>query len=120
METSEVIKIIQALAHGIDPETGEVLPPTSPYNHPNVIRALFQSLNALERLSPSEGRERSLPDNAGKPWNGEEDRLLVEAFDSGASLKQMTVKHCRTEGAIASRLVKLGKVSERSEISRRA
>jgi len=116
METPEVIKTIQALANGIDPVTGELFPDTSPYNHPTIIRALFHSLKALERLSKREKRQRSLPKNAGKPWSEQEDRLLVEAFDSCAPLKQIAVNHCRTKGAIAARLVRLGKVSGRSEV----
>jgi len=110
METSEVAKIIQALAQGIDPVTGEVFPDASPYNHPTIIRALFYSLNALECLSEREERERRLPDNAGKPWSEDEDRLLVEAFDSGTSLKQIAAKHSRTDGAIAARLEAISKI----------
>jgi len=115
METSEVIKIIEALAKGIDPVTGEVFPDESPYNHPRVIRALFQALKALERVSERERRERNLPSNAGKPWSPDEDRLLVEAFDSRIPLRQIAAKHDRTEGGIASRLVRLGKIRERQE-----
>jgi hypothetical protein len=32
METSAAIKIIQALAEGVDPTTGEILPADSPHN----------------------------------------------------------------------------------------
>jgi len=67
-------------------------------------------------LSEREKRQRSLPKNAGKPWSGQEDRSLVEAFDNGVPLRQIAMNHCRTDGAIASRLVKVGKVSERSEV----
>lgn len=115
METSEAIRIIEALANGADPITGELLPDSSPYNHPRVVRALFQALKALERLNEGERRQRTLPPYAGKPWTDDEDRLLSEAFDGGASLKDLALKHGRTEGAIAARLVKLGKVSERAE-----
>lgn len=115
MDTSEAIRIIEALANGADPVTGELLPESSPYNNPQVIRALFQALQALERLNERGRRQRTLPPYAGKPWTEEEDRLLAEAFDSGASLKDLALKHGRTEGAIAARLVKLGKVSERAE-----
>ncbi len=116
MESSEAIKIIQALANGIDPVTGEVFPEEISYNHPTVIRALFQALKALERLSERERRERTLPNNAGKPWSKDEDKLLVEAFDSGVPLSQIAAKHDRTEGGIASRLVRLGKIRERQEV----
>ncbi|MDE2058499.1 MAG: hypothetical protein KGL31_13980 [candidate division NC10 bacterium] len=115
METSEAIRIIEALANGADPVTGELLPESSPYNHPKVIRALFQTLEALERLNERGKRQRIMPPNAGRPWTEEEDRLLSEAFDGGTSMKDLALKHGRTDGAIAARLVKLGKVSERAE-----
>lgn len=88
---------------------------SSPYNNPQVPRAQCQALKALECLNERERRQRTLPPNAGKPWTDDEDRLLSEAFDGGASLKDLALKHGRTEGAIAARLVKLGKVSERAE-----
>lgn len=113
--TAQALRIIEALANGADPITGELLPDSSPYNHPKVVRALFQALKALERLNEGERRQRTLPPNAGKPWTEEEDRLLSEEFDGGTPLKDLALKHGRTEGSIAARLVKLGKVSERAE-----
>jgi hypothetical protein len=115
METNETIKIIQALANGTDPITGEVFSDSSPYNHPKIIRALFQTLKALERYRGHEERERNLPGNAGKPWRDDQDRELIAGFDSGASAKELAVKHGRTEYAIEARLVKLGKISERGD-----
>lgn len=112
METNETIKIIQALANGADPMTGEVFPDSSPYNHPKIIRALFQTLKALEKYRDREERERSLPGNAGKPWDEKEDRDLIEDFDSRTPAKEIAAKHERTEYAITARLVKLGKLSE--------
>ncbi len=41
MDVKEAKEIIQFLAKGIDPVTGEMFPDNSPYNHPKVIRALF-------------------------------------------------------------------------------
>lgn len=47
MQAVEAKRIIEALATGIDPITGEVLPDDSPVNEPQVIRALFTAANAL-------------------------------------------------------------------------
>ena len=116
METLEAMKIIQALANGADPFTGEVLPDTSPYNDPSVIRALFLSIKGLEKLSDRAKRDRNTPNNAGKPWNKDEDRQLIEAFDAAVPIRQIAVKHGRTEGSIASRLVRLGKITDRSDV----
>lgn len=110
MESAETVKIIQALANGSDPITGEVFPDSSPYNHPKVIRALFQTLKALERSRGREERER--PGNAGKPWDEKEDRDLIKGFDAQIPTKEIAAKHGRTEYAITARLVKLGKLSE--------
>jgi hypothetical protein len=44
MNQQQVVKIVNGLANGIDPITGEILPAQSHYNHPDVMRALFQSL----------------------------------------------------------------------------
>jgi len=56
-------------------------------------------------------RQRSLPENAGNPWTTEEDNLLIEQFDKGLTVMEMAGHHKRTEGAIKSRLLKLGKIS---------
>jgi hypothetical protein len=126
IEAVDAMVVIETLAHGVDPTTGDVLPEGSPYNHPIVIRALFTSLKAMERLRrKGERRERrrrrkeergqSLPENAGSPWSAEEDQRLIAAFDDGASLRTIAATHRRSEGAIAARLVRLGRISERSE-----
>jgi hypothetical protein len=115
METNETIKIIQALANGTDPMTGEVFPDSSPYNHPKIIRALFQTLKAMEKYRGREERER--PGNAGKPWDEKEDRELIEEFDAGTPAKKLAAKHGRTEYAIEARLVKLGKIPERVDLA---
>ena len=113
MEPSEALRIIQSLADGIDPNTGEVFPDDSPYQHPQVLRALFVALGALGRLEESQRRAKRLPDNAGKPWNDGEDKALCDDFDAGLTTAQLAQKHQRTEGAIRSRLEKLGKIPPR-------
>ena len=49
----------------------------------------------------------------GKPWTPEEDQALVAAFDSGSTPKQLAAAHERTNGAVRSRLMKLGKLDVR-------
>jgi hypothetical protein len=113
METSEAARIIQALADGVDPDTGEVFPDDSPYQHPQVVRALFTALKVLDRqeqLEQREQRESRLPANAGKPWDQMEDKLLCQSFDAGLTTSQLASQHQRTEGSIRSRLEKLGKI----------
>ena len=110
MDATSSIPIIEALANGVDPHTGEVFSADSPYQHPQTVRALFVAMQALERAKKSDDRIKSLPGNAGKPWPEEEDVRLVTAFDLGKTYKQIAEEHERTEYAICSRLVKLGKI----------
>jgi Mor family transcriptional regulator len=110
MESSEALEIIQALADGIDPSTGEVFAAESPYHHPQIIRALFTATKALEQQGQKEGRNNRTPENAGKSWDSLEDDELCQEFDGGKTINQLAQHHKRTEGSIRSRLVKLGKI----------
>ena len=118
MECLEAIRIVEALMDGFDPVTGEVLPETSPYNRPEVIRALARAIAEMQRANEKERqqRKRALPPNAGKPWSKEEERQLADEFDKGMPAKEIAAKHARTRGSITARLVRIGKVSERDEV----
>ena len=111
----EAKKIIDALANGIDPETGEILPSQSTLNSPQVIRALFVAVSALERAIRLADRDNSLPKNAGRSWSDEEDKQLLVIFGSGTPVKEIAARHGRTLGAITSRLVRLGKIKGSTE-----
>lgn len=110
MLTSEAIRILQALAEGVDPSTGEQFTPDSPYENPTVVRALFLAIRALEGREENEQRKRNLPESAGKPWDASEGELLCRRFDKGTSVAEMAREHKRTRGAIQARLVRLGKI----------
>lgn len=109
MDNQQALRVINLLADGIDPHTGEVLPESSPYQHPDTVRALYKAVKALEQQQRTSEKRRSLPENAGNPWPPEEEQVLLSDFDSGVSVKELAKKHQRTEGAIRSRLEKLGK-----------
>ncbi len=113
MEPSEALRIIRSLADGVDPHTGEIFPDESPYQHPQVLRALFLAVRAMERLEDRQRRKGVLPANAGKPRDNAEDKVLCEGFDAGLKVGELAQKHRRTEGAVQSRLEKLGKVPSR-------
>lgn len=111
MELQAARQIIDTLAQGIHPVTGEVMPEDSPYCAPPVIRALFavsQALNGADAPAPKPRRE--LPANAGKAWLKEEDDKLEAAFAAGVDLKTIADELGRTTFAIEARLVKLGKL----------
>ena len=117
MSPFEAKEIIEALANGINPETGEILPAQSNFNSPQVIRALFAATKALERAVKRAERNDTLPTNAGRSWSEIEDKELLASFDAGAPVKKIAAKHGRTLGAIASRLVRLGRINDRSDAS---
>ena len=110
MDVSKARHILCSLAEGVDPQTGEVFPADSPYQHPDTVRALFAAIQALGKQEQRQRREQYLPANAGKPWDKSEDDQLCADFDQGMTVKQLSQRHGRTRGAIQSRLVKLGKL----------
>lgn len=116
MELQIARQIIDTLAQGIHPVTGEAMPDDSPYNAPPVIRALHavaRALDGMTALPPDEApraTRRPLPPNAGKAWSAQEDAALETAFDAGIALKQVAQELGRTQFAVEQRLIKLGKV----------
>ena len=111
MTPAEAKQIIEVLAGGVDPSTGEVLADDSPLSSPHVIRALFIAAKALELMSSKPARPATAaPGNAGKPWTEDEDQRLVAAFDAGTPVATLAREHERTTGAINSRLIRLGRL----------
>ncbi len=113
MEKQTALKILQQLANGIDPHSGEVFPADSPYQQPDTIRALFVALHEMGEsdVKPrAPARERTAT-NAGKPWSAEEDQQLASAFDAGVQLAELAAQHQRSRFAIEVRLSKLGKIA---------
>lgn len=66
--------------------------------------------------TPVREKEEIHPENAGRPWTDELDQQLCSLFDRGASVKEMCAFFKRSRGAIASRLVRLGKIENRAEL----
>ena len=115
MELQAARQIIDTLAQGIHPVTGEVMPEDSPYNAPPVIRALFAVSQALDgQAAPAAKPRRELPPNAGKPWAAQEDGKLESAFAAGIDLRDIAQELGRTTWAVEARLVKLGKLQPRA------
>ena len=112
MELQIARQIIDTLAQGIHPVTGEVMPEDSPYNAPPVIRALFAVSQALDgHVATGAPRARKeLPPNAGKPWAPSEDGKLESAFAAGIDVRDIAQELGRTSWAVEARLVKLGKL----------
>ncbi len=104
------LAILEALADGVDPMSGEPLPGESVFKSDGVLAALAAGTVALQKEQARLERQTELPNKAGKPWDAEEDKRLVDAFDAGTPVKELAERHGRTPGAINSRLAKLGKL----------
>ena len=114
MDVAAARRIIECLADGLDPISGESFPAGSPLQNPDVVRALHVALSALDARIERRPRETEGPSNAGRAWIAEEDRALAEAFDTGTeTLAEIAGRFGRTEDAIAARLVRIGKVPDR-------
>lgn len=114
MEKEAALKILQQLANGVDPHTGEVFRADSPYQHPDTVRALFVALRELATQpapKPRTGGNENAPLNAGKPWSVDEDKALASAFDAGKQIPELAAQHQRSRFAIETRLAKLGKIA---------
>lgn len=112
MDDTQALKIVSALANGVNPQTGEMFEVDSPYQALDVIRALYVAVRALEISSRSKARQRRarMPANAGKPWTEQEDRELLERFDEGQSAAQLAATHDRTLAGIQARLERHGRL----------
>lgn len=114
MDIEKALTVIEALAAGHDPVSGEVLGSDHLCQKSDVIRALLQARNLVEREARRERalkRARlSLPSNTGKSWTSDEDSVLVQRFRTGASITDMATLHARTHGSIQARLEKLGQI----------
>lgn len=103
MTVEEARPILQALADGHDPRTGEAFPADSPCQRGDVVRALYVALESLPK--------RNRPPSHGRAWDADEDRHLEEAFKAGVSSRDLASVHGRSPASIEARLFKLGLVS---------
>ena len=112
MDDTQALKIISALANGLDPTTDEPVEGPSLLQDGNVIRALYVAVRALETTTRSRARNRRvrMPANAGKPWTEQEERQLLERFDTGQTVAQLAQAHDRTPAGIQARLERHGRV----------
>jgi hypothetical protein len=110
MDHEQASDIIRQLADGLDPNTGQPFPLDSPFQHPQIVRALFVARQALDRASAAHVKAKPRAEHAGLPWSQDEDRRLADAYDGGTPAKDLAGRHKRSIAAIQTRLVKLGKI----------
>lgn len=118
MAPQQAAQLVEQLALGIDPRTGEPLAEGDACTAPEVIRALFIACNALQGKSEPARRPPVVRNgvtlvNAGKKWSGEEVDALLQAFQAGTPLGRIAVQLGRTDGSIVARLVQAGALPDR-------
>lgn len=131
-------KVLRSLLLEVDPDTHERLSSECVITQPDVKTALALGIEALQTTQwVRRWRQRdqakaapacsSAPSNAlaksstparvraGEAWTSIEDQDLQYGFHCGRSLGELCEHHGRTDGAIFSRLVRLGLVPSKQE-----
>ncbi|NTS77493.1 hypothetical protein HR060_11530 [Catenovulum sp. SM1970] len=125
MNQENVISILEGLANGLNPVTGEILPSNSPYNEPEVIRALFQAINLIPKArkpkktiqqKQQENIEKGLPQNYGLPWEEADVQKVVSMYQSEISIPNIANEFSRKPGSIVSLLKRHGVITEEVSI----
>ena len=114
MTESEAAVVLDSLAKGDDPQTHQPFPAHDILSRPDVIRALFLGVDALNRVALVRERRKDLPAGVGQPWDAQEETLLREEFNAGKNIAEMAKSHSRTEGGIRARLVRIGLLQDRT------
>lgn len=114
MDIQRAKELLEMLADGINPLTGEVLSYNDSCNQGEIVRALNVAVAELDKLTVK--RSKPQPDNAGKPWTKEEEEQLTEEYQGGIAANEIAKLHNRSKGAIAARLARLGMVSDRYDL----
>jgi DNA-binding NarL/FixJ family response regulator len=108
MEIQEAIRVIRALADGVNPETRELLKDDSICRNPQAVMALNRALAALVT---QQERELKKPASAGQYWSRAEDKQVCEELRKGMDFEEIAKTHNRSVPSIIVRLVKLGKIA---------
>lgn len=119
MKAELALELLATLADGVDPETAELLPEGHILQRPDVVRALYAGIRALEQPDSSSAPRADQPARVGQAWTQAEDADLTRSFERGETIRALATEHGRTSGAIRSRLVRLGLI-ERAPASPQA
>ncbi len=109
MDKEKVISNINALANGVNPNTGEVIN-EGIFNDPEIVRTLFHCLDLIRNPEPE--KKKNLPENAGKPWTAENDADLIKKFGETTDINLIMKDFKRTKSSIIARLAKLGLIDK--------
>lgn len=123
MTPEQASTLIEQLALGTDPRTGEALREGDACTAPDIIRALFIARNALRDVPVAESarpprrapvvRNGVVLPNAGKKWSADDAGTLLHQFGAGTPIGQIAAQLGRTDGSIVARLVHAGVLPDR-------
>lgn len=117
MENLEALRIVRALADGVNPETGEALEADSVFQQPQTLCALEWAAAALEIYAETPDKNRNTSAqiepirlvDPSQPWLPEEDDQLYIEFYQSINFESIAGRLGRSKSEIISRLIKLGK-----------
>ena len=116
MDRQRAIKILEALAYGNDPVTGQRIEAAG-FNMADTARALFAAVAALRRADIR--HSTATLSASGTFWTKREEARLCHEFDRGLSLAQIAIHLGRTTAAVKRRLIKLGRINDSVEETKR-
>lgn len=126
MDQESAYSIIDALANGIDPNTGECFADDSPYNNPDVIRALFHVLRnkpvqkkhkkSLEEKQ-QDNISKGLPKNYGLPWTDDAVEYVISQYQANESIDVIAQGVARKPNSIIGLLKKKEVITEEQAFS---
>lgn len=121
MNQEKIVTIIEALANGIDPITGEMLPDRSPYNQPEVIRSLFQVTKLIHKAKKpkrateqkrQENLEKGLPKNFGLAWLEDDINSVINHYKLNVTIDDIAKEQARKPSSIIGLLKKQRIITE--------
>ena len=102
---------IEKLAKGLFVKKKEFFPSASPQKATVVPAFTTPVVSAKKKTSYME-QEKEKHKQAYSKWTDEEEKRLTDEFKAGMSFAEMATLHDRGEGAIKSRLIHLGLITE--------
>lgn len=117
MELCKAVEITRALAKGINPTTGEAFAENSPYNHPDIVRALYEVVERMPKskktleLRQQENAAKGIPLNSGLPWTDESRAATAKSYAEGTAIEKIAAEQKRSSYAILAELKRQGAIS---------
>lgn len=114
MDLEQANKVLQLLADGYDPMTGEQLPSDHLINRREVVAALnmvsaYFEITSNPKLTKKLAKDNQ-PPNHGAPWSEKDEEFVKMQFTEGKTATDIGKLLGRSRGSICSKLKGLGLV----------